>query len=119
MSLLFKVRNTHYKSQGRPPRINGNKPNRYVGYFMGVHGDQFIFVYNRKKKTAYLRTGDWTSKPLGWRQKIVVDYDRHKAEFKTIPGITLMAPETDWLRACWTAATELQRTHDSLPRNNK
>ncbi len=43
---LFTVSNHHTDSCGRPPAINGDRPNSYHGYFENTFGEQFIFVYN-------------------------------------------------------------------------
>ena len=57
---MFIAYNHHVPSCGRPPQIDTQDGN-YHGYYENEHGEQWLFVYDRKTKTATLRGGD-----IGW-----------------------------------------------------
>lgn len=61
----------------------------YVGYFENRYGEQWIFTYDRRSRTARLRGGDahWTH--------VVLEGE--------VEGLILGAEESTWLRACWKA----------------
>ena len=89
---LLTIRNHHVPSAGDPP-IVGDDENAYVGYFENVHGEQWIFTFDRLTGDAVLRGGD-----VGWNsENRVID--------GVVPGLILSAEEQLWLRSCWAAAT--------------
>src|SRR5687768_5722138 len=57
---LLTIRNNHSPSCGDPPIVN-NSADCYVGYFENMHGEQWVFTYDRATKTAMIRGGD-----IGW-----------------------------------------------------
>lgn len=69
------------------------KPNKYYGYYENEHGEQWIFVYDRKTGIAELRGGE-----VGWENAYQVK-DGNAVE------IILSAEEKMWLRTCWKSAT--------------
>jgi hypothetical protein len=94
---LLCIHNRHIAESGDPPIINDDVPHRYVGYFVGGCGDQWIFTFDRKTRKADLRGGD-----VGWEQV----YDVQDGE---VDDLILSAEESLWLRACWGAAAGLVR----------
>jgi hypothetical protein len=86
---LLKISNHHSPSCGDPPIVSDDT---YVGYFEGTCGDQWIFTFDRKTKTAELRGGD-----VGWNRAYVVRGGR-------VPELVLSSEEAAWLTACWAAA---------------
>ena len=73
--------------------IVGDDPDCYHGYFENEYGEQAVFVYNGRTKTARLWQGD-----AGWEEPCdVVD---GRAE-----GRILTPSELLWLKAVWQAAT--------------
>ena len=90
---LLRIRNHHTVACGDPPIVNGNDPALYIGYFENMHGEQWVFTYNRKTKTAELLGGD-----VGWNTQ-------NEVTGGVVPGLILSAEESTWLAACWHAAT--------------
>lgn len=90
---LLRIRNHHAAACGDPPIVSSDDPNLYIGYFENLHGEQWVFTYNRSTKQGELRGGD-----AGWNtRKEVTD--------GIVPGLALNAEESLWLEACWQAAT--------------
>lgn len=89
---LLRIRNHHSPSCGDPPIVGSEVDDCYIGYFENRYGEQWIFTYDREKRTAVLRGGDavWNS---GFS---VVD--------GVAEGLILNNEEQLWLRACWAAA---------------
>jgi hypothetical protein len=90
---VFTVSNHHTEQCGSPPTIDGDDPDCYHGYFENEFGEQAVFVYNAKTKTARLWLGD-----AGWEEPCDV-VDGH-AE-----GRILSRSELLWLEAVWKAVT--------------
>jgi hypothetical protein len=89
---FFQMWNKHAESCGEPPPVSNEASKNYYGYFENKHGEQWIFVYDRQKKTGELRGGD-----IGWGTTVAVI--EGKAE------MNLNRDEAAWLEACWAAAT--------------
>jgi hypothetical protein len=114
---VFLVDNLHGAESGRPPAI-WKKPgeHRYAGYFENEFGDQFVFVFNRRKNIGFLRMGD-----ADWGTRICLKNDRIESD------VILGLGEFNWLSACWKAATgrelekppTLQEISDSARRRNE
>jgi len=91
-SLILQISNHHAASCGTPPRIE-KREGQYLGYFENKHGEQMIFVFDRRSGTGRLYAGD-----AGWETPYeVVD--------GVVAELTLELEEGLWLRACWEAAT--------------
>ena len=88
---LLTIRNNHSPSCGDPPILN-NSADCYVGYFENVHGEQWVFTYDRLTKTATLRGGE-----SGWNTV-------YKVRDGEVPELVLNKNEIGWLRACWNSA---------------
>ena len=84
---LFAVSNHHSGDGIEPPRIDGDDPTAYHGYFENMHGEQSLFVYRRDTKEAVLYCGD-----AGWEAFPVRD--------ESVQGLILPPDEVLWLRAC-------------------
>lgn len=95
--------NKHAKACGVPPTISNEASKNYFAYFEAKHGEQWVFVYDREKKTGELRGGD-----VGWSNPLVVTYGR--------VAMTLNDEEVAWLQACWSAATWRSLTEKSPSR---
>lgn len=92
MRPFLQIPNHHFESCGIPPTINGGDNSVYVGYFESKYGDQWVFTYDWRTKTAQLRGGD-----VGWDTVYTVD------ESGRVPDLILAIEEQLWLRACWDA----------------
>jgi hypothetical protein len=57
---LLTIRNNHSPNCGDPPIVD-NSRDCYVDCFENMHGEQWIFTYDRTTKTATLRGGE-----IGW-----------------------------------------------------
>ena len=90
---LLQIRNHHTVACGDPPIVNSDDPDLYIGYFENPHGEQWVFTYHRKTKRAELLGGD-----AGWNT-------RNQVTGGEVPGLVLNAEESQWLAACWHAAT--------------
>ena len=90
---LLQIRNHHAMACGDPPIVNGDDADLYIGYFENPHGEQWVFTYHRKTKKAELLGGD-----AGWNTRIEVTDGM-------VPGLVLGVEESQWLAACWFAAT--------------
>ena len=90
---LLCIRNHHALASGDPPIVRGDDPNLYIGYFENVHGEQWIFAFDRQLGKGELRGGD-----VGWNEVFDVSDG-------TVPGLVLSDAEAQWLRACWHAVT--------------
>jgi len=55
--LLFSVSNHHAEKCGEPPAVDGDMPDKYVGYFLNEHGEQSVYTYDFKTGEAMLRMG--------------------------------------------------------------
>ncbi len=94
---IFSVGNNHGVSCGEPPRINGDMPGRYCGYFENEFREQFIFVYNYDTQQGTLWVGD-----AGWENpQTVVD--------GKVPKLVLGRNEALWLQVSWDTAVALTR----------
>jgi hypothetical protein len=90
---LLRIRNHHTAACGDPPIVSSNDPDLYIGYFENPHGEQWIFTCQRSTKKAELRGGD-----VGWNT-------RNQVVDGAVPNLALSTEESQWLRACWFAAT--------------
>jgi hypothetical protein len=89
---LLSISNHHLPGCGDPPIVNGDDPDLYIGYFENPFGEQWVFTYHRKTRTAELRGGD-----VGWNSvQSILD--------GTVGDLILGAEEAAWLQACWRAA---------------
>jgi hypothetical protein len=82
-------------SQNLPFFTNRDRANVYHGYFENVHGEQFVFVFDRETQQGTLWSGD-----CGWKTEI------RMKEFSDL-GVNLSPEELMWLGACWKAAKRL------------
>ena len=89
---LLKISNHHAVASGDPPIIEDSKPEQYIGYFVNMFGEQWIFTRNRATGVATLRGGD-----IGWNQEIDVTEG-------TTGELTLNATESQWLECCLLAS---------------
>lgn len=87
--IIFTVSNNHSADCGRPPKVDGDAPRKYHGYFKNRSGEQFIFVYDFDSEEGTLWGGD-----LNWEKSYPVLRGR-------VPAILLQPEEQAWLRACW------------------
>jgi hypothetical protein len=89
---ILTIYNRHTEACGPPPAVSNESPDVYVGYFENRYGEQWIFTYDRRTRTAILRGGDthWAA------THVVLDGE--------VDGLILGAEESTWLRACWEAA---------------
>lgn len=94
--VIFQAINNHGDSSGTPPYRTTNVPGHYFGYFENEHKEQFIFVYDQKRKQGTLWMGD-----SGWNNGIPIS-DPQK------PDVVLSKSEWLWLQSCWMAATEFE-----------
>lgn len=92
---LLTIRNNHTPACGDPPIVD-NSANCYVGYFENVHGEQWVFTYDRQTGDAYLLGGD-----INWNNRKVV-------RDGVVPDLRLTDDEAAWLRACWNSAVPRQ-----------
>ena len=57
--LVFAAHNNHTPQCGLPPRVrNIDNPGLYYGYFENRYGEQFVFVFDRARKTGTITGGD-------------------------------------------------------------
>lgn len=98
---IFKVSNKHAASSGNAPRVDGNEPGKYHGYFENEYGEQAIFVYDRETRTGTLWMGD-----AGWEGPIEVTRG-------AVEELMLSEVEALWLGACWLAATSRESTEEN------
>jgi hypothetical protein len=89
---FFKMWNTHTAECGEPPTIVNEAGDKYYGYFQNRFTEQWVFVYDPKRKIGELRGGD-----IGWDKLVLIKDGR--------TDVTLGKAETAWLQACWIAAT--------------
>lgn len=94
---LFIMNNNHSSSDENRLVFTNDNPNQYCGYFENEHGEQWVFLYDRKTGISELRGGD-----VGW-ENIYQVIDGHVIE------LILSAEEKMWLKACWNAATAFRR----------
>ena len=90
---LLRIQNHHAPACGDPPIVSSDDPNLYIGYFENLHGEQWVFTYNRSTEQGELRGGD-----AGWNT-------RNDVTDGAVSGLVLNAVESQWLEACWQAAT--------------
>jgi hypothetical protein len=98
---LLTIYNRHAATCGDPPIVSsaGNR-STCVGYFENVHGEQWIFTFDRVAGVGLLRSGD-----IGWNTLLSVECNAD-GEIRTKPRqVILNAEEQHWLLACWRAAT--------------
>jgi len=88
---LLTISNNHSPACGDPP-IARNSEACYIGYFENVHGEQWIFTFDRLTGDAYLVGGD-----IGWNT-------RQEVRNGTVPGLQMTKDEAAWLLACWNSA---------------
>lgn len=61
---------------------------KFLSYFEGAFGDQWVFIGDRSNKTAILTGGD-------------IDWEQHTmSEGKLLPRVILGSEETLWLISC-------------------
>ncbi|HBV88086.1 MAG TPA: hypothetical protein DEF42_15865 [Desulfosporosinus sp.] len=89
---LLLITNKHVENCGTPPSITNEDPDKYLGYFENIHGEQWIFIYDRKSKNAKLYGGD-----VGWDNAFEVQNGQVK-------GLILDEVEKMWLETCWKAS---------------
>ncbi len=89
---LLTITNRHLSSCGTPIGWS-NEDGRYYGYFANAHGSQWVFVYDRATQVGQLYGGD-----IGWEAAEAVIEGR-------TPNLILASAESQWLTACWQAAT--------------
>jgi hypothetical protein len=89
---LLKISNHHAVSSGDPPIIEDTKPEKYIGYFENIFGEQWIFTRDRATGVATLRGGD-----IGWNRMIDVTDG-------STGDLTLNASEVHWLECCLLAS---------------
>lgn len=90
---IFSVSNHHVPDCGTPPLINGDDTGRYHGYYENEFGEQFLFVYDRVTREAWLYGGD-----ISWETPRKVDRGR-------VLSLVLSTKENTWLHLCWETAT--------------
>lgn len=88
---LLTIRNNHAPTCGDPPIVN-NSAHCYVGYFENMHGEQWVFTYDRQTKTAHLVGGD-----INWN-------NRKEVHDGVVRDLALSKEESVWLRLCWDSA---------------
>jgi hypothetical protein len=77
----------------------------YVSYFVGEHGDQWIFVLDYETREAYVTGGD-----VEWEMYPVTEGESDftwplPGEEGSVPSVALVlcVSEVVWLMACWLA----------------
>ena len=65
--VIFQAVNNHGSSSGTLPYRTTDVPGLYVDYFENEHKEQFIFVYDHKRKQGTLWMGD-----SGWNNGIPI-----------------------------------------------
>ena len=86
---MFKVSNHHIPSAGEMPDFDGDDE-KYYGYHVNQHGEQWVFVYDRESDKWEVRAGD-----LDW--STVVDID-------TLGNFVVGLDELLWLDSCLVGA---------------
>ena len=94
---LLSVSNHHVETSGEPPRVDGDAPGKYVGYFANEHGEQDIYIFDFESGEAILRMGD-----AGWQVA-------HRVVEGKVDGLLLTEAELAWLHACWMATGVMRR----------
>ena len=98
---ILSIYNVHVPDCGKPPAIEVRAETKgYYGYFVNLHGEQWILTYDFDTETGILRGGD-----AGW-QNMCAFLDGQA------PGVTLNEEERIWLRACWEAINETRKVRD-------
>ena len=87
---LLEIDNLHCAECGSPPSLDA--ADKYVGYFEGGCGDQWVFVGDRQTGEAVIRGGD-----TGWPTEYKVSVR------KPCPGLVLGPEERQWIIACFMA----------------
>ena len=88
---LLEIDNGHVADCGAPPSLDA--ADKYVGYFEGGCGDQWVFVGDRKTGEAVIRGGD-----TGWATEYKVSCD------KPCPvNLVLSDEEKHWIITCFMA----------------
>ena len=102
---IFIAYNRHVPSCGQPPRID-TQDGDYHSYFENEHGEQWLFVYDRKAGTATLRGGDigWDDPKTMSKPDHLDDEDEDDFDLMLEIDVLLAPTEIAWLRACWAAA---------------
>jgi hypothetical protein len=90
---LFTVANHHFPGTGQPPKVDGDEPNTYHGYFENRYGEQSLFIYRAATGEAVLYCGD-----ADWKAYPVINGEPQ--------GLVLAPEEKIWLRACVQAIGE-------------
>ncbi len=85
---LLTIHNLHAAGSGDPPIVSQQDGNTYIGYFENRHGEQWIFVCDRKTGESFLRGGD-----IGWNT-------RHPVVAGEVGDLNLSDDERSWLSAC-------------------
>ena len=100
-SRLLQIDNVHGADSGQPPTLDASD---YLGYFENSHGEQWVFVGDRAKKTATLWGGD-----AGWAMCYQITANQ------MVPDLVLNREEAWWLVTCWAAM--LHRKVEELARD--
>jgi hypothetical protein len=99
---LLEIDNVHVTDCGPPPSLDAS--GKYIGYFENRHGEQWVFVGDRKSGKAVLRGGD-----AGWDTE-------HKISLESpCPNTILNEPEKLWIITCFTAMSHT--SFDEIVRN--
>lgn len=109
---LFVVDNRHAPGCGVPPFIRAQAGNRY-SYFENEHGEQFVAVFDRKKKRIRLRAGD-----LGWDKEFTLrQYQGELVAVSRANGSALLNElEMRWLATFVDACGEVLPTWNPRPK---
>jgi hypothetical protein len=100
-SRLLEIDNVHVADSGQPPTLDAAD---YLGYFENNHGEQWVFVGDRAKRTAALWGGD-----AGWAKCHQITADQ------MAPNLVLNPEEVWWLVTC--GAALLHRRVEELARD--
>ena len=89
---LLIINNKHVSSSGTPPFVTNDDPNNYYGYYENVHGEQLLFIADRKSRKAQLWGGDF-----GWGEG-------YNVLNGSVPSLVLDEQEKIWVQCCWSSA---------------
>jgi hypothetical protein len=85
---LLEIDNVHFDSCGVPPALDAT--DKYLGYFENPHGEQWVFIGDRRTGKAVIRGGD-----VGWESE-------HRVSRKNpCPNLILNEPEKMWIITCF------------------
>ncbi|MBV9280080.1 MAG: hypothetical protein JOZ41_08375 [Chloroflexi bacterium] len=97
--IAFSARNRHNAAVSLIPAEAREGDHRYRAYYENQHGEQLIFVYDRKTGRGVLYHGDVDWEP----REVTEETGVMKAD------IILDVFEREWLSICWRTATALIR----------